>query len=620
MSNSQVKSLDEDAVFLPVNEFSPEFFHCEKERQAVERLLSAGPEAFYSFVGTERSSCFLSPEEVRHINSWAQDYRFNQFQLQWEENGTEGYSDFCSTYFPCHSDKPSPSLDLGWPERSPWVPGFPNRNVSVHTSPPAEGEPPIREIIRRHLQNACQVIAIVTDRLTDGPVIGDLHNAASRGVPVYIILNQRSSQENFPLNSLRHPNMRVRVLGGKTFCSRTGKTVVGEMKERFILVDLETVIHGSYSLTWTDAHLHRQLITVLRGPVVESFDWEFRILFAASLPVPDTWAVEGACVDVTSQLKEFSDVQLKKQLAMEPEFTNPPSPPADSPLDWEAMGVVQLFPDNDKEIPLQNNLLFEENPPIMDGFTNQFVHMKREPNTSTRTNHVLDKSSFNTPPSPTDSATTETMKSIEQKIKKALSRQLSKEKSTSSDDRTTRLHDKLTEPAQNMVSLPSSRRSESSTRASILQDEDSTNETSTKVEMTASRKPLILRVPKSENFSTLSDIMRRIRPEQHNSGLFRRASKTAVSEMSQSMMDLSVHADTNHDEQGVSVPRFKGRGFNPDHMTPAFALMKKRHTDNKSVLQRTPKSFLPQARPRSYSFGVDMDWKSPLKEREGEQE
>lgn len=53
--------------------------------------------------------------------------------------------------------------------------------------------------------------------------------------------------------------------------------------------------------------------------------------------------------------------------------------------------------------------------------------------------------------------------------------------------------------------------------------------------------------------------MRRIRPEQHNSGLFRRASKTAVSEMSQSMMDLSVHADTNHDEQGVSVPRFKGR-------------------------------------------------------------
>lgn len=50
-----------------------------------------------------------------------------------------------------------------------------------------------------------QVIAIVTDRLADGAIIGDLHNAASRGVPVYIILNQRSVQENFTLNRLRHP-------------------------------------------------------------------------------------------------------------------------------------------------------------------------------------------------------------------------------------------------------------------------------------------------------------------------------------------------------------------------------------------------------------------------------
>ena len=50
-----------------------------------------------------------------------------------------------------------------------------------------------------------QVIAVVTDRLTDGAIIGDLHIAASRGVPVYIILNQRSIQENFTLNRLKHP-------------------------------------------------------------------------------------------------------------------------------------------------------------------------------------------------------------------------------------------------------------------------------------------------------------------------------------------------------------------------------------------------------------------------------
>jgi len=40
--------------------------------------------------------------------------------------------------------------------------------------------------------------------------------------------------------------MQVRILGGKTFCSREGRMVVGQMKDNYILVDLQTVIHGSY--------------------------------------------------------------------------------------------------------------------------------------------------------------------------------------------------------------------------------------------------------------------------------------------------------------------------------------------------------------------------------------
>lgn len=157
MSNSQEQSLDENAVFLPVTESSPEFLHCEKERQAVERLLSAGPEAFYSSIGTERAGCFLSSEEVSQIISWAQDYHFNPLQLQRETNGEEYSSEmenFCSTYFPSFSDTPTPNLDLGWPERSPWVP---KGSVTVYTNPPADGEAPVREIIRRHLQKASQV-------------------------------------------------------------------------------------------------------------------------------------------------------------------------------------------------------------------------------------------------------------------------------------------------------------------------------------------------------------------------------------------------------------------------------------------------------------------------------
>lgn len=633
MSNSQEQSLDENVVFLPVNESSPEFLHCEKERQAVERLLNAGPEAFYSSIGSERSGCFLSPEEVSQITSWAQDYRLNPLQVQRQENGEDGSSDmedFGSTYFPSHSDTPIPDLELGWPEKSPWVP---KGSVTVHTSPPAEGEPPVRQIIRQHLQKAGQVIAIVTDRLTDGAIISDLHNAASRGVPVYIILNQRSIQESFTLNRLRHPNMQVRVLGGKTFCSRMGRMVVGEMKDKFLLVDLETVIHGSYSFTWTDAHLHRQLITVLRGPVVDSFDKEFRILFAASLPVPDTWRIAGSHVDVTHQLKERTDLIFQKHHHLDPDIITPPSPPADSHLDWEAMGVVQrnqCLPGSPlgqhEEMPLQNNMLFDKNTPIMDGFNkhgNQFVDKKRVyENLSPVTNNVPDKSPTlnNTQPSPTDPTTLEKMKRVERIINKAIARQLSTEKNTNLDDSTTtRLDDKATEPVHNVIILSSSKRREHSRREAISGEESSTNEISSKVENTpSSRKPIILRVPQSESFSSLSDIMKRIQPQQSTPGLLKRGSKAAVSEMSRSMMDLSVHnAD---DDRGVPVPRLKASCFDPDNMTPALALMKKRNDGLKPLLYRTPKNFLPRERPRSSSYALNLDWRRSLAETEGEQE
>lgn len=157
MSNSQEQSLDEDVVFPLVTESSPGFLYCEKERQAVERLLSAGPEAFYGSVGTERSGCFLSPEEVSHLSGWAQDYRFNQLHAERETQGdaaSSGTEDACSTYFPHQTDTPAPDLDLGWPEKLPWVPAG---SVSVYTSPPADGEPPVREIIRWHLQKASHV-------------------------------------------------------------------------------------------------------------------------------------------------------------------------------------------------------------------------------------------------------------------------------------------------------------------------------------------------------------------------------------------------------------------------------------------------------------------------------
>ncbi|CAJ1050537.1 uncharacterized protein LOC109980649 [Xyrichtys novacula] len=638
MSNSQEQSLDENVVFLPVKETSPEFLYCERERHVVERLLSAGPEAFYSSIGPEQSGCFLSSEEVSQITSWAQDYHFNPLQVQRLENGEENgtdVKDFCSTYYPSHSDMPTPDLELGWPEKSPWVP---KGSVTVHTSPPAEGEPPVREIIRRHLQKATQVIAIVTDRLTDGAIIGDLHKAASRGVPVYIILNQRSIQENFTLNRLRHPNMQVRVLGGKTFCSRAGRMVVGEMKEKFLLVDLETVIHGSYSLTWTDAHLHRQLITVLQGPVVDSFDREFRILFAASHPVSDTWRVAGTHADVTQKLKDFSHHGFQKQLSWEPEIISPPSPPADSLLDWEAMGVIHRdsnlldspFDQHEEqeeivamEIPLQNNMLLAKNTPIVDGFTNngyQFVEKKRiSKNTSPVTKHAPDKLTFkedyfsNAKQPQTDPRSPERMKRVEQDIEKAIAKQLSTETKTKPEDKKKHV-DIPKESTHNMVPPSPTKRRERIRKDPILEEESSTDETSSKVENTpSSRKPLILRVPQSESFSSLSDIMKRLKLQESTPVRLRKGTKTAASEMSRSMMDLSTpNADMNHDERGIPC-------FDPGH-TPASSLIRHRSEDLKPLLYRTPKNFVPRERPRSSSYALNMNWRRSLAEMTSEQE
>ncbi|XP_056293865.1 uncharacterized protein fam83e [Pseudoliparis swirei] len=640
MSSSQEQSLDENAVFLPVNEFSAEFLHCEKERRAVERLLNAGPEAFYSSIGTERSGCFLSSEEVSQISNWAQDYRSNPQQVQSQQvNGEEGSSDMediCSTYFPSQSDIPAPNLDLGWPEEVPMVP---NGSVKVHTSPPAEGQPPVRQIIRRHLQKAGQVIAIVTDRLTDGAIIGDLHNVASRGVPVYIILNKRSIQENFTLNRLRHPNMRVRVLGGKSFCSRTGRMVVGEMKDKFLLVDLETVIHGSFSLTWTDAHLHRQLITVLSGPVVESFDREFRILFAASLPIPDTWSLAGIHLDVPHQLKDRSDLAFQRPHHSEPEMFNPPSPPADYLLDWEAMGVIQrnrCVPEIPldqhaeimaKEIPLQSKMLFMKNTPIVEGFRNQFFENTRVfENTSPVTNHMPYKSTtfkdfdnfqINTQPWLTDPTTEERMRRVDHIVHKAIPRQLSIENNTHLDDqKTTRLiDDKATEPTHNIFIHSASPRRERSRTEAILEDERSVKQTSSKVENTpSSRKPLILRMPQSESTSSPSDILKKVQPEHSTSGLLRVGPQVPVTDLSQSMMERSTH---NPDGDPVSVPRFTTSAFDPDYMTPALALMKKRNEELKPSLYRTPTDYLPRERPCSSNYA---HWRRSLAETVGEQE
>ncbi|XP_029007882.1 uncharacterized protein fam83e [Betta splendens] len=586
---------------LPLSASSPEFLHCEKERRALEQLLGAGPEAFYGAVASERCGCFLSPQEVRLVSDWAQESGEDR-----GEDGGEEPDDLQSTYFPCQTDGPAPSLDLGWPERSPLAG---NNSVTVHSSPPAEGEPPVRQIIRWHLQKAALAIAIVTDSLSDGLVIEDLHAAASRGVRVYIILNPRSVQESFALDKLKHPNMRVRILGGKCFRSRTGKAVVGEMKQKFLLLDVDTVIHGSYSLTWTDAHLHRQLITVLRGPVVDWFDREFRILYAASLPASSVRWAAGAHVERADQLTDLSELMLKQQLCVEPQIPDPPSPPADSFMDWEAMGAFQVFHDDAEQL---DEPLFDGNTPVSDGSAengNQCDMKRDDRNASSLTNHALDSSTFrdlnhfdsDPEPSPTEPELSEPTERWLKKLDRAISRELSKDTSTDLDHRTTTR--RVDEQTQTLDRLSSS-----------IQEEEESNveETTSRVETAASRKPLILRVPVSGSCSSCSEVMRNIRM----SGLLDTAPKSNLAQMSQSMMDLSApNTEVNHDKKEAPLSSSSTTLFNPAPVTPASVLMRNRSNVKKPSQQSTPKTYLPITRSRSFSFYVGMNhMKPPIKE------
>nr|XP_061794984.1 protein FAM83E-like [Nerophis lumbriciformis] len=618
MLGSQEASLDENAVFLAVDPSSPKFLYSEVERQSLEKLLNEGPKAFYSSAGAKLFCSFLSPNEVGELTGWVQDFHFKP--LLTEENGEkiEDNVDLTSSYFPSHSDAPAPGLDLGWPE-TPWVR---MENVAVYTNPPEEGEPHIREVIRQHLQRASQVIAIVTDKLTDATIIGDLHNAASRGVPVYIILNQRTIEEKYTLQRLGHPNIRVRLLGGKSFCSSKGKMVVGELKDKFLLVDLVTVLHGSCSLTWTDAHLHRQLITVVCGSAVDAFDKEFRTLFAASVSVANPWEFAVPSLEVPQQRVDFSDPSPPRHFQFKHEILNPPSPPMDTPLDWEAMGFFprESLPDSPlqkeeglvaKEATLQTDLQLDKNKPVADTFINNGYRPmmeKRMHESSPVTNTMANN--------------TKAVNWTDRQIEQPVSQQFSKEKFNNMDNRSSlRLQDKDGDLRRNPLFSSLNYKRRSRWEPNLIEDNlDDADISSSIMNTASSRKPLILSVPQSESFNSMNDLVRRFKPQHNKAELFRRGSSATMSEMTQSMMELRADAnstDRAQDDRRFSVPRLKVNCFDPDQMTPGLMLMKRRNDVVKTALKRIPQTLQPRERPRS--FALDSNWLS-LRERKNEEE
>ncbi|MBN3277114.1 FA83F protein, partial [Polyodon spathula] len=397
MADSQLQCVEDEHVNVKVSESDPEFYYSEEQRCAVEQLLQHGDAAFRLSAKTGNIREFLSAKERKKLHkSWKR--RDDRGEEERAENGTAARTDteVQSTYWPQQSDTEVPPLDIGWPDAG----GYKGvTRVSLHTHPPKDNGPHIREVARRMIREAKKVVAVVMDQFSDLLLFQDLLEASyKRKVSVYIVLDSGGlplfiemcrrldiTELQIRLRFLRfesrslptadessqgaaqlaecHPgggeglgrpglssahqrplqarlgqrvlvfaapelngappvwtwsgvtdcfvgvfvfqNVRVRSLCGTGLPLATGK-LPGTLSSKYMLVDGEKVLSGSYSFTWTACRLDRNIISVMTGHVIDVFDRDFRELYAISdavslhrelgLPLPLTPAKPPASI------------------------------------------------------------------------------------------------------------------------------------------------------------------------------------------------------------------------------------------------------------------------------------------------------------------------------------
>ncbi|XP_052425722.1 protein FAM83D [Carassius gibelio] len=266
----------------------------ERHRLALEELVAGGVEAFTGFLQRERIPNFLSDDEIRRISRTAvvpKSLSLNGDDSHLDQSGTLDCSSV--TYFPEVSDIEPPVLEMGWPAFT--AGSFRGVTRAVAYFQPSYGECiySCKEAARKMIKNAKEVIAIVTDSLTDLDIFQDLQEACTRRrVPVYILLDQSSVPSFIQMCKNLHVQldellqMKVRSITGSTYYMRSGARITGKVHERFMLIDGNRVATGSYRFNWTDGKLNSSNLIELSGQITEKFDEEFRILYAQSLPLP----------------------------------------------------------------------------------------------------------------------------------------------------------------------------------------------------------------------------------------------------------------------------------------------------------------------------------------------
>ncbi|NXQ58199.1 FA83G protein, partial [Anthoscopus minutus] len=298
MAFSQVQCLDDSHVNWRSSESKPEFFYSEEQRLALEALASRGPDAFYEVLKRENIRDFLSELELKKILDTLETYDPGSEYIprhggsagdsEGDRNSQGDEQDMAPSleYWPQRSDRSIPQLDLGWPETIAY------RGVTratVYMQPPIEGQAHIKEVVRKMICQAQKVIAVVMDMFTDVDIFKDLLDAGfKRKVGVYIILDETNVKHFLQMCERAHmhaghlKNLRVRSTGGTEFFTRSATKFKGALAQKFMFVDGDRAMCGSYSFTWSAARTDRNVITVLSGQVVEAFDKQFQELYLMS--------------------------------------------------------------------------------------------------------------------------------------------------------------------------------------------------------------------------------------------------------------------------------------------------------------------------------------------------
>ncbi|XP_004461648.3 protein FAM83B [Dasypus novemcinctus] len=259
-------------------------------RVAVDTLIEHGLEAYQEFLAKERVSEFLAEEEINYILKNV--HKVTQCTVYGPDNSYDDASS-SGTYWPLESDVEAPNLDLGWPYVMPGLLGGTHIDLLFH--PPRAHLLTIKETIRKMIKEARKVIALVMDIFTDVDIFKEIVDASSRGISVYILLDESNfkhflnmtEKQGCQVQRLR--NIRVRTVKGQDYISKSGAKFHGKLEQKFLVVDCQKVIYGSYSYMWSFEKAHISMVQIITGQLVESFDEEFRTLYARSC-VPSPFA------------------------------------------------------------------------------------------------------------------------------------------------------------------------------------------------------------------------------------------------------------------------------------------------------------------------------------------